>query len=239
VQVAVIGGTGLIGSQVVKILNAAGHEAVPHSQSTGVDVISGQGLDEAMAGVDVAVNLTNSPTFDDASLAFLQTSMDNLLAAADKGGIGHFVILSIVGTDQVPELDYYRAKALQEKILADGPIPSSIVRVMDFMDAVPSWTADADSVRLPATPIQPIASKDVAAAVAEVAAGTPLNGIHNIAGPEIFPLDELGRITLSHKGDHHTVVTDPTAGMFAVVKGDVLTDKNAHLAPTRYTDWIS
>ncbi|MCX4612833.1 MULTISPECIES: SDR family oxidoreductase [Streptomyces] len=241
-QVAVIGGTGLIGSQVVKILNAAGHEAVPHSQSTGVDVISGQGLDEAMAGVDVAVNLTNSPTFDDASLAFLQTSMDNLLAAADKGGVGHFVILSIVGTDQVPELDYYRAKALQEKILADGPIPSSIVRAtqfMDFMDAVPSWTADADSVRLPATPIQPSASKDVAAAVAEVAAGTPLNGIHNIAGPEIFPLDELGRITLSHKGDHRTVVTDPTAGMFAVVKGDVLTDKNAHLAPTRYTDWIS
>lgn len=241
-KVAVIGGTGLIGSQVVKKLNAAGHEAVPHSHSTGVDVISGQGLEEAVAGADVVVNLTNSPTFDEASPAFFRTSMDNLLAAAHKGGVGHFVILSIVGVDQVPELDYYRAKALQEDILTAGPIPYSIVRAtqfMDFMEAVLSWTADGDTVRLPATPIQPIASKDVAAAVAEVAVGAPLNGIRNIAGPEVFPLDELGRITLSHKGDHRTVVTDPTAGMFAVVKGDVLTDKDARLAPTRYTDWLS
>ncbi|MEU3918036.1 NAD(P)H-binding protein [Streptomyces sp. NPDC029004] len=239
---AVIGGTGLIGSQVVKKLNAAGHEAVPHAQSTGVDVISGQGLDEAVAGADVVVNLTNSPTFDEASPAFFQTSMDNLLAAAQKGGVGHFVILSIVGADQVPELDYYRAKVLQEDVLAAGPIPYSIVRAtqfMEFMDAVMSWTADGDTVRLPATPIQPIASKDVAAAVAEVAAGAPLRGIRNIAGPEIFSLDDLGRITLSHKGDSRTVVKDPTAGMFAVVKGDVLTDKDAHLAATRYADWLS
>jgi uncharacterized protein YbjT (DUF2867 family) len=239
---AVIGGTGLIGSQVVKNLNAAGHEAVPHSQSTGVDVISGQGLDEAVAGADVVVNLTNSPTFDEASPAFFQTSMNNLLAAAQKGGVGHFVILSIVGVEQVPELDYYRAKALQEDILAAGPIPYSIVRAtqfMEFMDAVLSWTADGDTVRLPATPIQPIAAKDVAGAVAEVAAGAPLNGIRNIGGPEIFSLDELGRITLSHRSDSRTVVTDPTAGMFALVKGDVLTDKDAHLAPTRYADWLS
>ncbi|PSJ27096.1 LysR family transcriptional regulator [Streptosporangium nondiastaticum] len=239
---AVIGGTGLIGSQVVKDLNAAGHEAVPHSQSTGVDVISGQGLNEAVAGADVLVNLTNSPTFDEASLTFFQTSMDNLLAAGRKGGIRHFVILSIVGVDQVPELDYYRAKALQEDILTAGPVPYSIVRAtqfMEFMDAVLSWTADGDTVRLPATPIQPIASEDVAKAVAEVAAGAPLNGIHNVAGPEVFPLDELGRITLSHKGDNRTVVTDPAAGMFAAVKGDVLTDMDAHLAPTHYTDWLS
>lgn len=239
---AVIGGTGLIGSQVVKKLNAAGHEAVPHSQSTGVDVISGRGLDEAVAGADVVVNLTNSPTFDEASPAFFRASMDNLLAAAGKGGVGHFVILSIVGTDRVPELDYYRAKALQEDILAAGPIPYSIVRAtqfMEFIDAVLSWTTDGDTVRLPATPIQPIAAEDVADAVAEVAAGAPLNGIRNIGGPEVFRLDELGRITLSHKGDGRTVVTDPTAGMFAAVKGDVLTDKDAHLAPTHYADWLS
>ncbi|MBY8856815.1 NAD(P)H-binding protein [Nocardia sp. CA2R105] len=241
-KVAVMGGTGLIGSQVVKDLTAAGHQAVPYSLSSGVDVISGQGLGEAVAGADVVVNLTNSPTFDEASLAFFQTSMDNLLAAARKAGVAHVVILSIVGTDQVPELDYYRAKALQENLLAAGPIPYSIVRAtqfMEFMDAVLSWTADADTVRLPATPIQPIASKDVAAAVARVAAGAPLNGIRNIAGPEIFTLDELGRITLSHKGDNRTVLTDPTAGMFALVKGDVLTDKHAHLATTRYTDWLA
>jgi len=241
-KIAVIGGTGLIGSQVVKDLNAAGHEAVPHSQSTGIDVISGRGLDEAVAGADVLVNLTNSPTFDDASLAFFQASMDNLLAAGVKGGVRHFVILSIVGVDQVPELDYYRAKALQENILAAGPIPYSIVRAtqfMEFMEAALSWTADGDTVRLPATPIQPIAAKDVAAAVAEVAAGAPLEGVRNIAGPEVFALDELGRITLSHTSDCRTVVTDPTAGMFAAVKGDVLVDKDAHLAPTHYTDWLS
>lgn len=239
---AVIGGTGLIGSQVVRNLNAAGHEAVPHSQSTGVDVISGQGVEEAVAGADVVVNLTNSPTFDEASPAFFRTSMDNLLAAAHKGGVRHFVVLSIVGVDRVPELDYYRAKALQEQILAAGPVPYSIVRAtqfMEFMDAAMSWTSDGDTVRLPATPIQPIAAKDVAAAVAEVAAGAPLNGIRDIGGPDIFTLDELGRITLSRKGDSRTVVTDPTAGMFAAVKGDVLTDKNAHLAPTHYTDWLS
>ncbi|QXE36274.1 NAD(P)H-binding protein [Streptomyces sp. GMY02] len=239
---AVIGGTGLIGSQVVRKLNAAGHEAVPHGHSTGIDVISGRGLDQAVDGADVIVNLTNSPTFDEASPAFFRTSMDNLLAAGRKSGVGHFVILSIVGVDQVPELDYYRAKALQEDILAAGPIPYSIVRAtqfMEFIEAVLSWTADGDTVRLPATPIQPIAAEDVAEAVADVAAGTPLRGIRNIAGPEIFSLDELGRITLAHKGDKRTVVTDPTAGMFAAVKGDVLTDKDARLAPTRYADWLS
>ncbi|MFB6859871.1 SDR family oxidoreductase [Streptomyces virginiae] len=239
---AVIGGTGLIGSQVVTNLNSAGHEAVPHAQSTGIDVISGQGLDEAVAGANVIVNLTNSPTFDEASPTFFRTSMDNLLTAGEQGGVRHFVVLSIVGVDQVPELDYYRAKALQEDILTAGPIPYSIVRAtqfMEFIDAILSWTTDGDTVRLPATPVQPIASKDVADAVAEVAAGAPLGGIRNIAGPEVFPLDELGRLTLSHTSDSRTVVTDPTAGMFAVVKGDVLTDKDAHLAPTRYADWLS
>ncbi|MEV7127487.1 NAD(P)H-binding protein [Streptomyces sp. NPDC093260] len=241
-KIAVIGGTGLIGSRVVAKLNAAGHEAVPHSQSTGVDVISGKGLDEALAGAQVVVNLTNSPTFDDASPAFFRSSMDNLLDAADRAGVGHVVILSIVGVDQVPELDYYRAKVLQEQILMAGPIPYSIVRAtqfMEFMDAVISWTADDDTVRLPATPIQPIAAADVAEAVAEVATGAPLNGVRAIGGPQVFALDELGRITLAHKGDPRTVVTDPTAGMFAVVEGDVLTDPDAHLAPTRYADWLS
>ena len=239
---AVIGGTGLIGSQVVGDLNAAGHEAIPHSLSTGVDVLSGQGLDKALAGADVVINLTNSPTFDDASLTFFRTSMDNLLAASRRNGAGHFVILSIVGADKVPGLDYYRAKVLQEDILKAGPVPYSIVRAtqfMEFMDATMSWTTDGDIVRLPATPIQPIAARDVASAVAEVAAGRPLNGTRNIAGPEVFPLDELGRITLSAKGDHRTVVTDPTAGLFGHVEGDVLTDRNADLAPTRYADWLT
>ncbi|MGC5006186.1 SDR family oxidoreductase [Streptomyces sp. DT203] len=240
---AVMGGTGRIGSQVVKKLKAAGHEAVPHSLSTGVDIITGQGLDEAVAGVDVVVNLTNSPTFDDASPAFFQTSMDNLLAACRKGGVGHVVILSIVGVDQVPGLDYYRAKVLQENILKASSIPYSIVRAtqfMEFMDSVLAMTTEGDTVRLPPTPIQPIAAQDVSDAVAEVSAGIPLNGILNVAGPDVFPLDELGRITLNARPDGRSVVTDDTAGMFAAARGDVLTAKgDVRIAPTHYADWLS
>lgn len=187
---AVMGGTGRIGSQVVTKLKAAGHEVVPHSLSTGVDIITGQGLEEAVAGFDVVVNLTNSPTFDDASPAFFQTSMDNLLAACRKGGVGHVVILSIVGIEHVPDLDYYRAKVIQENILKAGSIPYSIVRAtqfMEFMDSVLAMTTDGDTVRLPPTPIQPIAAQDVSDAVAEVAAGTPRNGVLNVAGPDVFP----------------------------------------------------
>ncbi|KPI28314.1 hypothetical protein OV320_4775 [Actinobacteria bacterium OV320] len=240
---AVIGGTGLIGSQVVKNLDAAGHQAVPHSPSTGVDIITGQGLEAALAGADAVVNLSNSPTFDEASLDFFRTSMDNLLAASEKAGVRHFVILSIVGVDQVPGLDYYRAKVLQEELLKAGSVPYSIVRAtqfMEFMDAVLSWTADGDTVRLPATPIQPIAAADVARFVAETAAGAPLNGVLDIAGPDRYPLDELGRLTLAAKSDARTVVTDDSAGMFAAVDGDVLTAPgDARIAPTHYTDWLS
>ncbi|ANN18399.1 LysR family transcriptional regulator [Amycolatopsis orientalis] len=239
---AIIGGTGLIGSQVVRNLNDAGHEAVPHSPSTGVDLLTGQGLDAALDGADVVVNLTNSPTFDEASPAFFRTSMDNLVAAAKKASTGHFVILSIVGVDQVPELDYYRAKTLQEDILKSSGIPYSIVRAtqfMEFVDAVLSWTADENTVRLPSTPIQPIAAADVAAAVSEVSAGKPLNGTLDVGGPDVYPLDELGRITLSAKGDTRSVTIDETAGMFSAVRGDVLTTKDgARLAPTRYLDWL-
>lgn len=180
---AVIGGTGLIGSQVVKELNAAGHEAVPHSPSSGVDVLTGQGVEAAVAGADCIVNLTNSPTFDDASPAFFQTSMDNPLAAGHKGGVGHFVILSIVGADQLPNLAYYRAKVLQEDILKAGPIPYSIARAtqfMEFINAFMSWTTEGDTVRLPTTPLQPIAAQDVSDTVAEVAGGLVLGPQPNV-----------------------------------------------------------
>jgi uncharacterized protein YbjT (DUF2867 family) len=206
-----------------------------------VDVITGEGLEAAVAGADVVVNLTNSPTFDDASLAFFQTSMDNLLAASLKGGVGHVVILSIVGADQIPDLVYYRAKVLQEDVLKAGPIPYSIVRAtqfMEFMNAVLSWTTEGDTVRLPTTPLQPIAAQDVSDAVAEVAVGAPLNGTLNIAGPDVFPLDELGRVTLAARQDNRTVITDDKAGMFAGITGDVLTaGPDAHLKPTRYHHW--
>jgi uncharacterized protein YbjT (DUF2867 family) len=242
-KIAVIGGTGLIGSQVVRILNASGHVAVPHSPSTGLDLLSGRGLPEALKEADVVVNLTNSPTFDDASPAFFQTTMDNLLAAAKAAGVGHAVVLSIVGADQVPGLIYYRAKVLQEDILKAGPVPYSIVRAtqfFEFIDAVLSWTADEKTVRLPATLVQPMAAADVAQAVADVSVGTPLQGTRNVAGPEVFRLDELGKITLAAHGDHRTVVTDNSAGMFAAVSGDALVAKDgAVIAKTTYRDWLA
>jgi uncharacterized protein YbjT (DUF2867 family) len=242
-RLAVIGGTGLVGSQVVKILNSSGHEAMPHSPSTGLDLLSGQGLPEALKGADVVVNLTNSPTFDDASPAFFQTTMDNLLSAASMAGVGHAVILSIVGADRVPGLIYYRAKVLQEDLLQAGPVPYSIVRAtqfFEFMDWTVNETADDDTVRLPATLIQPIASADVARAVAGVSVGPPLQGTRNIAGPEVFALDELGKITLAARGDDRTVVTDDSAGMLAAAAGDALVAKDgAVIARTGYREWLA
>ena len=244
-KIAVIGGTGLIGSQVVQILNEGGHTAVPHSLTSGVDLLTGQGLPEALAGAEVVVNLTNSPTFDEASPAFFQQTMDNLLAAAAAAGVGHAVILSIVGAELVPDLVYYRAKVLQEDLLEAGPVPYSIVRAtqfFEFMDATMSWTSDENAVRLPATLIQPMASADVAQAVAEVSVGAPLMGTRNVAGPDVFTLDRLGRITLSAHGDPRPVVVDDTAGLFAAVSGDALIAKDgdgAVIAKTTYRDWLA
>ena len=242
-KIAVLGGTGLIGSQVVKVLAAEGHDAAPLSPSNGVDLLTGDGLDTGLKGADVVVNLTNSPTFDDASADFFRTTMDNLVAAAGRAGVGHAVVLSIVGVDQVPELAYYRAKVLQEDILKAGPVPYSIVRVTqfyEFVESVLSWTSDGDTVRLPATPVQPMASADVARAVAEVSVGAPLRGIRNYAGPEVFTLDELGRIALAAAGDPRTVVVDPGAGLFAAVRGDVLTaPAGAVLAKTTFREWLA
>ena len=242
-KIVVIGGTGLIGSQVVKILNANGHEAVPHSPETGLDLLSGRGLLESLTGAGVVVNLTNSPTFDDASPAFFQTTMDNLVAAAKAAGVGHAVILSIVGADQVPDLVYYRAKVLQEDILKAGPVPYSIVRATQFFEFV-DWalaeTADENTVRLPATLIQPMASADVAQAVADVSVDPPLQSARNFAGPDVFTLDELGRITLAARGDHRAVITDNTAGMFAAASGDALIAKDgAVITKTSYREWLA
>lgn len=241
-KVTVIGGTGLIGSQVVQKLTAAGHEAVPAAPSTGVDLITGKGLDQAVEGAEVVVNVANSPTFDDASVDFFRTSMNNLLAAGEGAGVRHQVILSIVGVDQVPKMVYYRAKTLQEDLLRQGPTPYSIVRATQFFEFIASLvgeTADDTTVRLPATRLQPIAAADVVDAVVDVSTGAPLQGIRKVAGPDVFPLDELGRLTLAAQQDSRTVVTDDQAGTFGGITGDVLiAGPDAHLAPTHYQDWL-
>ncbi|GAB3138068.1 NAD-dependent epimerase/dehydratase family protein [Microbispora hainanensis] len=242
-KIAVIGGTGLIGSRLVRILNARGHEAVPHSRSTGVDLLTGQGLPEALAGADVVVNLTKPQRFDDASPAFFRRTMDTLLTGAEAAGVGHVVILSIVGADLVPGLVYYQAKVLQEDLLKAGPVPYSIVRstqFFEFVDTVLSWTSGEHTVRLPSTLMQPMAADDVARAVADVSVGVPLGGTLDIAGPEVFALDELGRITLAARGDHRTVVTDDGAGMYAAAPGRALLAKDgAVIATTTYREWLA
>ncbi|MCF3122318.1 NAD(P)H-binding protein [Streptomyces arenae] len=241
-RITVIGATGLIGSQLVRTLREAGHEVVPASLSTGLDLLTGAGLDEALKGADTVVNVTNSPTFDEASPAFFRTTMEHLLTAGERAGVRHQVVLSIVGVDQVPQLDYYRAKTLQEDLLRQGPTPYSIVRAtqfFEFVDAVMSWTTDEDTVRLPSTRVQPIATADVVTALADIAGAPPLNGTLDVAGPDVFPLDELGRLTLTARKDRRTVVTDDKAGMFAAVEGDALVaGPGARLATTRYEDWL-
>ena len=224
-KIVVIGGTGLIGSQVVQKLALAGHETVPAARSKGVDLITGDGLERALEGAEVVINLTNSPTFDAASLDFFHTSMSNLLSAGSKAEVGHQVVLSIVGVDQVHQLDYFRAKHLQEELLRQGPTPYSIVRAtqfFEFIDAVLSWTSDGHTVHLPSTPVQPVAAADVVDTVVEVSLGAPLGGIRSVAGPDVFPLDELGRMTLAAQHDGRDVVTDDQAGMFAAVTGNEL-----------------
>ncbi|MFD4713702.1 SDR family oxidoreductase [Streptomyces sp. NPDC058430] len=236
-------GTGLIGSQLATKLTGQGHDVTTASLSSGVNLLTGAGLDQALTDAHTVVNVTNSPTFDEQSLDFFRTTVSNLLDAGKRAGVRHQVALSIVGVDQVPELDYYRAKALQEELLRSGPTPYSIVRAtqfFEFMEPTMSWTSDETAVRLPATPIQPIASADVVNALADVATGAPLGGILDVAGPDAFTLDELGRITLAARGDKRPVVVDDQAGLFAAVQGDVLTPgPDARLAATRYQDWLN
>ncbi|MFJ9523282.1 SDR family oxidoreductase [Kitasatospora sp. NPDC101801] len=235
-------GTGLIGSQLATELTARGHQVTTASLSSGVDLLTGAGVDKALTDADTVVNVTNSPTFDARSVDFFRTTMGNLLAAGERAGVRHQVVLSIVGVDQVTELDYYRAKVLQEQLLRGGPTPYSIVRAtqfFEFMEPTMSWSSDETAVRLPATPLQPIASADVVTALADVATAAPLDGILDVAGPDRFTLDEIGRLTLAARGDRRPVLLDDQAGLFAAVRGDALTPgPDARLASTHYRDWL-
>lgn len=253
-RIVVIGGTGLVGSQVVQKLTLASHDAVRAARSTGVDLITGAGLEQIMEGAEVVINLVDSPTFDETSLDFFRASMHNLLAAGASAAIQHQVVLSIVGVDRVPQVDYFRAKALQEELLRQGPTPYSIVRsthLFEFMDTVISWTSDDDVVRLPSTLIQPVAAADVIDAIVEISLGAPLRGIRNVAGPDVLRLDEIGQITLAARRDKRRVITDDKAGMFAAITGDELLAgpeaewtalstlmSGVKIEPIHYRDWV-
>ncbi|MFF6953414.1 SDR family oxidoreductase [Streptomyces iakyrus] len=241
-KIVVVGGTGLIGSQASALLREGGHEVVQAAPSTGVDTLTGEGLAAALHGADVVVDVSNSPSFDtEPALDFFTRSARNLFAAEKEAGVRHHVALSIVGVDQVPGYGYYEAKVAQENAVRGSGVPYSIVRAAQFFEFVApvmNMSTEGTEVRLPSTRLRPIASADVAAAVAEAAQGDPSNGIRDIAGPEVHGLDRLGEITLARKPDGRTVVTDETAGLFAGMP-DVLTgDGSAHLASTRYEEWL-
>ena len=213
-KMVVIGGTGLIGSKAVAILRQGGHEIVAASPKSGVNSITGEGLKEAMAGAQVAIDLTNSPSFEDrAVMQFFETSGHNLLRAETEAGVRHHVALSIVAIDRTDN-SYFRAKAGQEKLVEASGIPYTIIRAtqfLEFLGGIADESADGNTVRLPPIAFQPIAAEDVAAMVAEVALAAPRNGIVEIAGPERAPFNDIVARYLKAAGDPREVVGDPKA----------------------------
>jgi uncharacterized protein YbjT (DUF2867 family) len=216
-KIVVIGGTGLIGSKTVAILRQGGHKVVAGSPKRGVNSITGEGLKEAIAGAQVVVDLTNSPSFEDrAVLEFFQTSGRNLLAAEAAAGVRHHVALSIVGIDR-SDNGYFRAKVAQEKLLVASDIPYTIIRAtqfLEFLGGIADSATDGKIVRLPPGLFQPIAADDIAPIVAEVAVAVPRNGIVEIAGPERAPFNEIVARYLKAVGDRREVVRDPEARYF-------------------------
>jgi uncharacterized protein YbjT (DUF2867 family) len=239
-KIVVIGGSGLIGSKVVADLRARGHEALAASPSSGVDTLTGTGVDEAVRGASVLVDVSNSPSFEDAAvLEFFETSTRNLLDAERAAGVGHHVALSVVGTDRLLASGYFRAKIAQEGLITESSIPYSIVHATQFFEFIPrivQEATDGDTVRLAPVLIQPIAAVDVAAAVAEVAVGPPRNSIVEIAGPERFRLDEFVRQDLLGRGDPRRIVADPHAGYYGIEIDEraLLPGDDAQLGPTHY-----
>jgi uncharacterized protein YbjT (DUF2867 family) len=244
-KVLVIGGSGLIGSQVIANLTELGHEAISASPRSGVDSVTGEGLAEAVAGVHTLVDVSNSPSFDDEPvLHFFTTSTRNLLAAERAAGVQHHVALSIVGADRAPDSGYMRAKVAQEKLIEESGSPYSIVRAtqfFEFVDAIADSATDGNTVVLPEGAFQPIAAKDVATGVARATIGDPTNGITNIAGPEKRGMDDFIRTALAASGDPRQVVGDPTARYFGTQLDEhtivPLDSENATIYPTRFSDW--
>jgi uncharacterized protein YbjT (DUF2867 family) len=214
-KIVVIGGTGLIGSKAVSILRQGGHEVVAGSPKSGINSITGEGLTEAMAGAQVVIDLTNSPSFEDrAVLEFFETSGRNLLAAEAAAGVQHHVALSIVGTDRTPDNGYFRAKVAQEHLIETSGIPYTIIRAtqfLEFLGGIADSSAQGSTVRLSPGLFQPIAADDVAPLVAEVALAAPRNGIVEIAGPERAPFHDIIARYLQAVGDPRQIVRDPEA----------------------------
>jgi len=243
-KVVIIGGSGLIGSKVVAGLREQGHEAVPASPNSGVNTLTGEGLAEVLTGAAVVVDVSNSPSFEDAAvLEFFEKSTANLLAAEAAAGVGHHVALSVVGSDRAPESGYLRAKVAQEKLIRSSPIPYSIVRAtqfFEFVKRIADEATDGNTVRIAPVLFQPIAAEDVAKAVSRVAVSAPVNGIVEIAGPQQFRFDEFIRLGLGARQDPRVVIADPYARYFGTELGErtLVPGADARLGEIRFEQWL-
>jgi uncharacterized protein YbjT (DUF2867 family) len=243
-KIVVIGGTGLIGSKVVEKLNQQGHQSVAAAPNTGVDTITGEGLEEAVIGADVVVDVSNSPSLEDrAAMDFFQTSSRNLIAAEKKAGVRHHVFLSVVGTERLQDSGYFRAKLAQEELIKASPLPYTLIRAtqfFEFMRAIAQTSTVGKEVRLPPVQFQPMAADDVASALADAALAEPVIGMIEIAGPDRFTMDEAIAKVLNFDQDQHDVVADPHAPYFGVQVSDrtLVPEGGARLGPTRFDWWL-
>ena len=243
-KIVIIGGTGLIGAKLVNNLHQQGHEVVAASPSRGINSVTGEGLAAALAGAQVVVDVSNSPSWEDkAVLEFFETSTRNLLAAEAVAGVGHHVALSVVGSERLLASGFFRAKVAQEKLILASPLPHTIVRAtqfFEFVGSIANSATDGQTVRLPSALMQPIAADDVAAALAKIAVANPLNSMVELAGPEAIPLDEVVRQFLKANRDPRTVVTDEQARYFGIPLNhrSLVPDENPLLGPTHFETWL-
>jgi uncharacterized protein YbjT (DUF2867 family) len=244
-KIVVIGGSGLIGSKLVTQLRAWGQEVVAASPSSGVSTLTAEGLADALKGASVVVDVTNSPSWEDAAvLKFFETSTRNLLAYEASAGVGHHVALSVVGTERLLESGFFRAKIAQENLIKDSSIPYSIVRAtqfFEFVKGIADFSTDDNTVRLPRILIQPMAAEDVASAVGRFATSAPVNGTVEVGGPEQFRLDELVRRGLAARKDPREVIADPQARYYGIALNEraLLPGADAQLGETRFETWLS
>ena len=242
-RIVIIGGTGRIGSRIVAQLRELGHEAVPASPDTGVNTVTGEGLDAVLKGADVVVDVSNSPSLDGASaFEFFSASTGNLLAAEQAAGVAHHVALSVVGTDRLIESGYFQAKLTQERAIERSTMPYTIVRAtqfFEFIGAIADAGTDGDVVRVPAVLIQPMAADDVARAVTQVALEPPRNAMVEVGGPEVFELDALVRRVLEERGDARGVVADRHARYYgaSIEERTLVPAQGARLAQTTFDEW--
>lgn len=242
-KIVVIGGSGLIGSKLVNILRGKGHEVLAASPDSGVNTITGEGLADVLAGAQVVVDVSNSPSFADADvLKFFETSTSNLVDAEARAGVRHHVALSIVGTDRIPDSGYLRAKLAQESLIEKSGIPYSILRSTQFFEFIARIAQpDQDGkVRVPSSLFQPILSSDVVAALADITLGSPINGITEVGGPERFQMDDLVRRVLRATGDQHEVIADAHARYFGAELNDesLVASPGARSGSKRFEDWL-